>query len=193
MNELCSICFFHESLLWFPVNRNEFFVVLEESVWFIQLNGFDTLSVLTVYFMNQLLWFPVNRNEVRVFVVLKEPVWLTHEWALPVLSVFFMNHCCGFQLMVEICSSKGIRVIHAVKPLWYLQLLKLVEWNCFHVKCSIQRQLTNIYFPVNNLIEVFLNEVPWIQQIQWIVTKSKGGMVNKRITHLATDKLLVLQ
>ena len=41
-------------------------------------------------------------------------------------------------------------------------------------------------------LEFFLNEFHWIQRIQWIMTKSKSGMVTKVITHLLTDTLLVL-
>ena len=41
-------------------------------------------------------------------------------------------------------------------------------------------------------IEFFLNEFHWIQRIQWIMTKSKSGMVTKVIVHLLTDTLPVL-
>ena len=41
-------------------------------------------------------------------------------------------------------------------------------------------------------MEVFLHEFHWIQRIQWIMTKSKSGMVTKVITNLLTDTLPVL-
>ena len=40
--------------------------------------------------------------------------------------------------------------------------------------------------------EFSLNDFPWIQRIQWIMTKSKSSMVTRGITHLATDTLPVL-
>ena len=40
-----------------------------------------------------------------------------------------------------------------------------------------------------DLIEFFLNE---FHRIQWIITKSKSGMIIKGITYLATSKLPVL-
>ena len=42
------------------------------------------------------------------------------------------------------------------------------------------------------LLEFFLNGFSWIQRIQWIMTKSKSGMVTKVITYLLTDTLPVL-
>ena len=41
-------------------------------------------------------------------------------------------------------------------------------------------------------MEFFLNEFPWIQRIQRIMTKSQSGMVTKWITQLATNTLPVL-
>ena len=41
-------------------------------------------------------------------------------------------------------------------------------------------------------IEFSLNDLPWIQRIQWIMTKSKSSMVTRGITHLATVTLPVL-
>ena len=41
-------------------------------------------------------------------------------------------------------------------------------------------------------MEFFLNEFPWIQRIQRIMTKSQSGMVTKGITQLATNTLPVL-
>ena len=34
----------------------------------------------------------------------------------------------------------------------------------------------------DSLMEFFLNDFPWIQRIQWIMTKSKSGTVTKGIT-----------
>ena len=42
------------------------------------------------------------------------------------------------------------------------------------------------------IIEFSLNDFPWIQRIQWIMTKSKTSMVTRSITHLPTDTLPVL-
>ena len=41
-------------------------------------------------------------------------------------------------------------------------------------------------------MEFFLNEFPWIQRIQRIMTKSQSGMVTKEITLLTTNTLSVL-
>ena len=56
----------------------------------------------------------------------------------------------------------------------------------------IEKILANSIPPLSSLIEFFPNEFPWIQRIQWIMTKSKSGMVTKGITHLLTDTLPVL-
>ena len=42
------------------------------------------------------------------------------------------------------------------------------------------------------LFEFSLNDFPWIQRIQWIMTKSKSSMVTRDITHLPIDTLPVL-
>ena len=39
------------------------------------------------------------------------------------------------------------------------------------------------------ILEFSLNDFPWIQRIQWIMTKSKSSMVTRGITQLATDTL----
>ena len=41
------------------------------------------------------------------------------------------------------------------------------------------------------LIEFSLNDFLWIQRIQWIMTKSKSGIVTGGITHLTTNTLTV--
>ena len=43
---------------------------------------------------------------------------------------------------------------------------------------------------LKRILEFFLNDFLWIQRIQWIMTKSKGGMVTKDILYLAIDTLL---
>ena len=46
------------------------------------------------------------------------------------------------------------------------------------------------YLASSTTIEFSLNEVLWIQQIQWIVTKSKSRMVTKDILYMTIDTFL---
>ena len=46
-----------------------------------------------------------------------------------------------------------------------------------------------VHVPYSVIMGFFLNYFQWIQQIQWIMTKSKNGMVTRGITQSATDAL----
>ena len=93
-----------------------------------------------------------------------------------------------------------INLVEITQAKWYqLEFVLLVLPISFTTFCVLQEKqndpnsLICMYMP--HTIEFSLNDFPWIQRIQWIMTKPKSSMVTRDITHLTAYTLpgLVIQ
>ena len=94
--------------------------------------------------------------------------WLKNKIGFETRTPCLVSNCCNHYTIDSTMCLKSFKLLLVHTPLGLLK------------SCN------------KTTIESFLNKFHWIQRIQWIMTKSKSGMVTKCITHLLTDTLPVL-
>ena len=107
------------------------------------------------------------------------------------------------ELTLQQIGQSMLNVRHKLNYTFILQYLfdhKISYWFCLIYFDLIilekipfsQKKRDNKCIQVTYPIQFFLNEFHWIQQIQWIMTKSKSGIITKGITYLLTDTLYIV-
>ena len=107
------------------------------------------------------------------------------------VPLLIINLLCAVWLNVIALYDKSVLLmIQFIANKVSSYLLFWIPIHCIFI-CSNYTLLDKLrnYFKERRTIEFSLNDFPWIQRIQWIMTKSKSSMVTRGITHLATDTL----